>query len=212
MAGATNKTQSKATNAETLNGKTATLESIFEEASRKYNLPLNLLKAVAKQESDFNPNDVSHSGAVGIMQLMPDTAKEVGVTDRYNIRQNIMGGAKYLSTQMKAFGGNLTLALAAYNAGPGSVRRYGGVPPYKETQDYVKKVTNYMKQNIQIPNKTVDLSNGKLLNEDSAKNVSNTKTVSDTVAKTVDMSETRYIMIESTSDYHRRKLLESYSI
>lgn len=114
------------------------LDSIFETASKKYNIPVSLLKAVAKVESSFHPNATSRCGAMGIMQLMPRTAKSLGVNDAYDPEQNIMGGAKYLSKLLNEFNGDTGLALAAYNAGPGSVKKYGGIPPF--AQGYVNKV------------------------------------------------------------------------
>ena len=128
------------------------LEQYFQEASDTYGVPMALLKAVAKAESDFNQNVVSSAGAVGVMQLMPETAKDLGVENIYDTRQNILGGAKELSQLLKRYDGDLTLTLAGYNAGIGNVQKYGGVPPFKETQNYIKKVTAYLGENIEIPN------------------------------------------------------------
>jgi hypothetical protein len=124
------------------------LDKIFEAAAERYNVPVNLLKAVAKAESNFNPNALSKCGAQGIMQLMPATAESLGVADPFDPEQNIMGGAKYLSQMLQRFDGDTKLALAAYNAGPGSVIKYKGIPPYAETQNYVKKVMGYCGENI----------------------------------------------------------------
>lgn len=124
------------------------LDDIFEEASIKYNVPLNLLKAIGKAESDFNPNAVSRSGAQGVMQLMPGTAADLGVTDSFDPEQNIMGGSKYISDLLKRYDGDTKLALAAYNAGMGNVKKYGGIPPFKETQNYVVKVMKYMDEDF----------------------------------------------------------------
>ena len=126
------------------------LEDIFQEAAATYNVPVNLLKAVAKAESNFDPNAVSHCGAQGIMQLMPSTASYLGVEDAFDPEQNIMGGAKYLSNLLKTYDGDVTLTLAAYNAGSGNVRKYDGVPPFKETQNYIKKISGYLDQNFSL--------------------------------------------------------------
>ena len=118
-------------------------DSYFKAAAKKYNVSESLLKAIAKAESDFNPNDVSSAGAIGIMQLMPETAAGLGVKNPYDPEQNIMGGAKCISLKLKEFNGNIRLALAAYNAGSGAVRRNGGVPSY--CKSYVNKVLSYKK-------------------------------------------------------------------
>lgn len=124
------------------------LENYFKEASEKYNVDINLLKAIAKAESNFNAKAVSSAGAMGIMQLMPSTAKSLGVSNAYNAYENIMGGAKLIASNLKKYNGDVSLALAAYNAGGGNVDKYGGIPPFKETQNYVKKVLNYYKNGV----------------------------------------------------------------
>lgn len=117
-------------------------KSIIEKASATYGVPAKLIESVIKHESSFNPNAVSSAGATGLMQLMPATAKFLGVSNAFNPEQNIMGGTKYLSQLMKKYNGDISMTLAAYNAGPGNVSKYDGIPPFKETQNYVKKVIN----------------------------------------------------------------------
>jgi len=115
-------------------------DQIINEASQQYGVPAALIKAVVKNESNFNPNARSHCGAQGLMQLMPGTARDLGVLNAYDPAQNIDGGAKYIRQLLDRFNGDLTKAIAGYNAGPGAVEQHGGVPPYEETQDYVVKV------------------------------------------------------------------------
>ncbi len=123
----------------------AQIQGIVSKVAKKYEVDERLVNAVIKQESGFNPKATSHCGAMGLMQLMPATAKTLGVKDAYNPAQNIEGGVRYLSNLLKKYNGNTVLALAAYNAGSGAVDKYSGVPPYKETQNYVKNIlANYL--------------------------------------------------------------------
>ena len=115
------------------------LSSMMEHAARKYQVDSRLVAAVAEVESDNDQSVISSAGAIGVMQLMPDTAAALGV-DPYDTQQNIEGGTKYLRQMLDSFGGDVRKALAAYNAGPQAVRDYNGVPPYRETQNYVNKV------------------------------------------------------------------------
>ncbi|MFZ5591690.1 MAG: lytic transglycosylase domain-containing protein [Bacillota bacterium] len=119
------------------------LEDLFREAAAKYNLDPALLKAVARAESAFNPRAVSPAGAAGVMQLMPATARALGVENVFDPRQNIMAGARYLRQLLDRFAGNLELALAAYNAGPRAVEEHGGIPPYRETRQYISRVLRF---------------------------------------------------------------------
>ena len=112
-------------------------------ASMRYGVDENLIKAVIMQESSFSPTSLSSAGAQGLMQLMPATSQGLGITNPWDIAQNIDGGSRLLSKYLEDYDGNLKLVLSAYNAGPGAVRKYGGVPPYKETQNYIQKVIAY---------------------------------------------------------------------
>lgn len=116
------------------------INQLIDAYSQKNGLDSDFVRAVVKQESGFNEHATSKCGAAGLMQLMPGTAKSLGVTNPYDAEQNVKGGTKMLANLLKTYGGNKELALAAYNAGGGAVKKYGGIPPYGETQRYVKNI------------------------------------------------------------------------
>jgi soluble lytic murein transglycosylase-like protein len=116
----------------------------IKTAAQKYGLPQTLIRSVIKAESNFDVQAVSPAGAQGLMQLMPDTAKELGVKDAFDVESNVDGGSRYLKQMLNQFNGDIKLALAAYNAGPGTVKKYGQIPPFRETQAYVQRVLKYV--------------------------------------------------------------------
>jgi soluble lytic murein transglycosylase-like protein len=120
-------------------------DPIIEEAAAEYEMDPDLIRAVMQAESAFHPFVVSRAGAEGLMQLMPDLASEMGVDDAFDPRENIMGGVRYLKQLLDAHKGNVDLALASYNAGPGNVERYGGVPPFRETRNYIRTIKGILK-------------------------------------------------------------------
>jgi hypothetical protein len=116
------------------------IEELIADAARKYALPISLVRAVAQAESAMNTRAVSHKGASGVMQLMPGTAKDLGVRDVFDAAENIEAGVRLLRQHLEKYDGRVAEALAAYNAGPGAVARHGGVPPYRETRGYIRKI------------------------------------------------------------------------
>lgn len=121
-------------------------DDLIDEAAREYGVDPKLIRAVMQAESAFHPLVVSRAGAEGLMQLMPDLATEMGVSDSFDPRENIRGGVRYLKQLLDYHNGDLDLTLASYNAGPGNVERYGGVPPFRETRNYVKTIKQLLKQ------------------------------------------------------------------
>ena len=118
-------------------------DALISQASKQYNVDSRLVKAIIKAESDFNPRAVSKKGAKGLMQLMPENIRAFRVSDPFDPRENIMGGTRYIKRMIKRYGGKLSLAIAAYNAGPENVKKYNNIPPFKETENYVKRVLAY---------------------------------------------------------------------
>jgi soluble lytic murein transglycosylase-like protein len=128
-----------------------TVNRFIDEASALYGVSADLVRAVIQAESAGNPNAVSGVGAQGLMQLMPRTSRALGVKDPFDPKDNIFGGVKYLSTLLEKYNGNVALALASYNAGPGNVKKHGGIPPFGETRGYVKKITGLLADATEVP-------------------------------------------------------------
>jgi soluble lytic murein transglycosylase-like protein len=126
-------------------------DTFIEEASSLYGVSADLVRAVIQTESGFNPRAVSRVGATGLMQLMPRTSRALGIEDPFDPRQNILGGVKYLSQLLEKYDGNVSLALASYNAGPGNVAKHRGIPPFKETRGYVRKITGILADATEVP-------------------------------------------------------------
>jgi soluble lytic murein transglycosylase-like protein len=123
-----------------VSGGTSDVNQLIQKAATYHGVDENLVRSVVQAESNFDPGVTSHAGAQGLMQLMPATAQSLGVTNPFDPEENLMGGTKYLKQMLDRYDGNEMLALAAYNAGPGNVDKYGGVPPFRETQNYITKI------------------------------------------------------------------------
>jgi soluble lytic murein transglycosylase-like protein len=147
--GGSNQVASTATSSTSTKAGASKFSDLIEEAASRYGVDPKLVQAVIKAESNFNPKATSSAGALGLMQLMPSTAASLGVKDPLDPAENVDGGVRLLSRLLKRYDNNVELALAAYNAGPGAVDRYGGIPPYQETQTYVNRIMNYMESENQ---------------------------------------------------------------
>lgn len=169
----TSATNTAASTNHTVSCSDETLEAVFQKAADTYGVSANLLKAIAKAESNFTQYATSKSGAMGIMQLMPSTAASLGVTDAYDIEQNIMGGANLISQLLIKYNGDTSLALAAYNAGSGNVDKYGGIPPFTETQNYVSKIMGYLQGDVAVSGSSTSNQSSSGLSTDAKEAVSN---------------------------------------
>jgi soluble lytic murein transglycosylase-like protein len=137
-------------NSKKLEHRALSFNSIIERMAREFRVDAKLVKAVVRNESCFDKMALSRAGAQGLMQLMPATAESLGVVDPFDAEQNIRGGTKYLSRLIKKYDNNLALALSAYNAGPGSVAKHNGVPPFPETQRYIERVMKTYREYLRI--------------------------------------------------------------
>lgn len=194
--------------------KTYNLEAIFKEASETYGISEDLLKAIAYNESRFQPNATSSAGAMGIMQLMPQTAKSMGVEDAYDPYQNIMGGAKLLKYLSDLYDGNTSLMIAAYNAGTGTVQKYGGVPPIESVNNYISKVYDTMNSGIaqNVPDVTYTVNTAGTSNaQTKASNPYNNQSTSEAAAALAKTGETATTNIYDYRSGNSLNSLLSYS-
>ena len=194
------------------NSTTKSLDDIFKEAAEKYNVSEDLLKAIGYHESRFQTDAVSSAGAIGVMQLMPSTAEYLGVEDPSDPYQNIMGAAKLLGKLSDMYDGNQSLMLAAYNAGSGNVEKYGGIPPFEETQNYVAKVLSTLQTGVEVPDKDITI-NASGATASVATDTNNKTDSNDTISKNAIETTDNFYKLSNLNDifsYDDYKILMSF--
>lgn len=195
----------------------SSLEVYFQKAADTYGVPIALIKAVAKAESNFNPKAVSSAGAQGVMQLMPATAKGLGVEDAFDAEQNIMAGTKYLAKMLTKYNGSVKLALSAYNAGAGNVDKYEGVPPFEETKNYITRIFGYLGRSTETSQTESTQAKDNVKNQDSKLSTEDITKIADAVIKGIQNGSTSktanelYSALYGATDQNKGQAFKSYS-